>query len=352
MRFRDLEVHRYRNLEDREISWSPGINVLLGPNGAGKTNLLEAMDLLAGWGPFGDRPASVVPWEGSGDTWVRGRLEGEETAVASVQVRGRTLLRWGGSPVRATQMRTSLPVLAFLPDSLSVVEGSASQRRRLLDQVGALVYPPYALRLHDYRRALRQRTACLRRGERDDLVLRVLAPLGVWLWRAREDVVRRLASRLEGVGPLLSAPLELRYHRGGGGWEEDSKEDFRRGLLRHRDRERLSRTPLVGPQRDDLAFLSGKIPAAERFSRGHRRRAAVALMLASAGVVRDALRRDPVLLLDEVTAELDGEGKGILFSSLEATGWQVFAATADADAPLPGAVYRIEGGKVFPPREG
>ena len=51
-----------------------------------RSRLLEAMDLLAGWGPFGDRPASVVPWEGFGETWVRGRLEGEETAVASVMI--------------------------------------------------------------------------------------------------------------------------------------------------------------------------------------------------------------------------------------------------------------------------
>ena len=349
MRFRELALHRFRNLEDREIPWSEGVNVLLGPNGAGKTNLLEALNLLAGWGPFGDRPACVVPWEGTGDTWARGRLEGEESSVASVQIRGRTLLRFGGRAVRATEMRTRLPLLAFLPESLSLVEGSAAQRRRLLDLVGALVHPPYALRLHDYKRALRQRTACLRRGERDDLVLRVLVPLGVWLWRARQDVARRLEAHLDREGTLLSAPLEMAYRRGGGGGAPDPGEDFRLSLARLREKERLARSPLVGPQRDDLVFLCGGIPAAERFSRGHRRRAAVALVLAAASVVREALGRDPVLLLDEVTAELDGEGRRILFASLEATGWQVFAATADADAPLPGAVYRIHRGRVTPP---
>ena len=107
------------------------------------------------------------------------------------------------------------------------------------------------------------------------------------------------------------------------------------------------KVPVVGPHRDDMIIKCRDKAAAECLSRGYRRRAAIALMLAASDGVRRKLGREPVLLLDEVTAELDSDGRKLLFDSLLERKAQVFAATAEPFTErFPGEIYRVEGGTV------
>jgi DNA replication and repair protein RecF len=350
MRFSATYFHNFRNIQHERREWPQGFNLITGPNGAGKTNFLEGLNLISGWGPLerNTRIASLVRWKDDGreeraSLW--GRVSGEEDADIFASLSVRCSLKIGEGGTDATTMRGRIPVLSWLSGHASILRGGASNRRALLDRVGALVSPSYAARLHDYRYALRQKTALLRKSYNPAIADRVMIPLGSWLWAAREEITRMIGNALREFADLTPRPVDLSFARGGGGLEDNPATDFRRGLVLNRDRERASRIPLVGPQRDDVRISCGSRDAAVALSRGQSRRTASALILASALVVERRLGRKPILVFDELASELDSEGRSSTIDALMRTGCQIFAASTD---PIPAAgveLHRMISGK-------
>lgn len=353
MRFSGTYFHQFRNIGPQRRSWPPGFNLIVGPNGAGKTNFVEGLNLISGWGPLerGEKISALVRWTQCGreeraSLWAR--VEGEsalETDIfASISVR--CSLKWDDHAIGAAQMRARLPVLSFLSGHLSLLKGGASYRRQLLDRVGALISPSYALRLHDYRKLLRQKAALLRKGLDARIADRALVPMGGWLWAAREEIARLIGENLASFSELQTSPITLRFVRGGGGSAENPSEDFKRSLTERRDRERAARIPLVGPQRDDLELRAGGREAATALSRGQSRRAAAALMLSAALTVERSLGKKPVLIFDEATAELDEDGRNAIVTALLGTGCQIFATTTEAFGFEHVEIFRMREGRI------
>jgi DNA replication and repair protein RecF len=351
MYFSDTYFHNFRNLHQGRVTWPGGFNLITGPNGAGKTNFIEGLNLVSGWGPLehGAKISSMVNWN-SQDNGTRAsiwaRVSGEEEADIFASISSRCSLKCMDKTIGAAAMRARVPALTFLSEGMSIVRGGASARRALLDKVGAVISPSYALRLHDYRKALRQKAALLKRCCDPKVADRVLTPLGSWLWTAREEISRMIASAITDFSSLLPAPIEISFSRGGGGELPGQSDDFKRSLELKRDRERASRVPLVGPQRDDVKLLCEGREAAVFLSRGQSRRTAAALILAAALVVERGVGRKPVLLFDEVTSELDESGRHALFDALLETGCQVFAATADQFGYEGVSVHRMKDGRL------
>ena len=348
MGFSRVRFNNFKNLEPREMRWSPGLNLLTGENGAGKTNILEGINIIAGWGPLerGAKTLSMPSW-GSGSSEVQLTGELESGGIIRVKISRRYMLRLDDKSVTAADLRWNIPVLTFLPDDISIVEGSASFRRRLLDMLLALIIPSYAARLAEYRRGIRQKAVFLKRGMPTMIADRALLPLASWIWRMRMEGVKLISSCLEEMSELTPAKITLFLKRGGAGLADDCEDDYAQAVIKSREREAAVRFPLVGPHRDDIIITAGGRPASEALSRGLRRRTAVALMLAAADGVKRKIGRDPVLLLDEVTAELDPSGRRLLFEALLSRGTQVFAATAEPFCEkFPGLVHRISGGRI------
>ncbi|MDO5115740.1 MAG: DNA replication and repair protein RecF [Synergistaceae bacterium] len=348
MGFKRVRFNNFRNLESREMRWFPGLNLLTGENGVGKTNILEGINIIAGWGPLdrGTKALSIPTWNsGSSEARLTGELDGDE--IIRVKIASRYTIRLDDKAVTASELRWKIPVLTFLPGDMSIVEGSSAFRRRLLDMLLALIVPPYAQRLSEYRRGIRQKGLFLKRGSPPIIADRALLPLAAWIWRMREEGVKLLSSCMESVSELAPAAIGLSLKRGGAGFEESCEDDYARALIINRERESAVRFPVVGPHRDDIIITADGRPAAEALSRGLRRRAAIALMLAASDGVRRKIGSDPVLLLDEVTAELDVAGRELLFDTLAKRNTQLFAATAE---PFAGdfrcTVHRISSGKI------
>ncbi len=335
----------FRNLRSARIQWDPGLNLLIGPNGSGKTNCLESLHLLCGWGPFGgNRPRDLVTWGASG-ALLAARIQDPGEVLLEVSLGARTALKADGVRSSWSAFRAQSPALAFLPGHLALIEGSPSVRRRFLDVVSALIFPLYARRLADYRRILRHRRYLLLRGRDGAAALRASQDLACWIWSCRLEIVQGLREGLERWKALEPSPMALELVRGGSTGIEDLGEDFRRSCALLASREQGARTPLVGPHRDELALTSQSRRASAAFSRGQRRRAALALVMAAAWLVEQRLRRSPVLLLDEVTAELDGSGRKVLTECLVQSRWQVFAATTEGGAmDWPGSVWSLQSG--------
>jgi DNA replication and repair protein RecF len=351
MYFSETYFHNFRNICGERREWAPGLNLIVGPNGSGKTNFLEGLNLISGWGPLekNTKIANIIRWnDGENEKppaslW--GRTQGEELMEVFASLRVRCQLKCCDKPMGASDMRTRVPVLSFLPGHMSILKGGASYRRRLLDITGVLVSVSYARVLSDYRVMLRQKTALLRHRRDTRGADRLLVSLGSWLWAAREEIVKMIASASANFSDLLPRPMDFFFARGGGGTDERPSDDFRKSLAREADRERASGIPLVGPQRDDVKFTCGGMDAAIVLSRGQARRAVSVLIMASAFAVERRLARKPVLIFDEITSELDEEGRTQEIESLIGTGYQVFATTADAPGTRGVEIHKMRDGR-------
>lgn len=339
----------FRNLKPQRLEWSMGLNLLIGENGSGKTNTLESLHILTGWGPFRSlRKSSLVNWNGTdGRTLLKGWFDGDEYLEVFTSISSKTQIYCDDRRSSFSAVREKIPALAFLPDDLSLLDGSPSGRRKYLDRICTLVFPLYARRLSDFKKAVRHRSILLKRGGDLSVTSRVLEPLVTWIWSVRTTVIDLLSIGLSSFPELLPDRISLSHKRGGSLGIENPHLDFWESLKALEKEEIKYRTPMVGPHRDDLIITCNKRAASEKLSRGHRRRTSVAMMLAAAWTVESRLKRKPVLILDEIAAELDEKGRDIMVRTLKDCSWQVFAATAENNIKVwPGAVWEVKDGTV------
>jgi DNA replication and repair protein RecF len=337
--------------------------VFVGPNGFGKTNLIEALWYSTTLGSH--RVGTDLPLIRSGATRAIVSTivvnEGRECAVDLEITAGRAnKARLNRSPVRSTREVVGvLQAVLFAPEDLALVRGDPADRRRYLDDLAILRRPVIAAVRTDYDRVLRQRTALLKslagaryRGDRGALdTLEVwdgrLAEHGAELMSARIDLVNHLAPELEKAYQLLapgSRPAAIVYRASIDGSASDEaagddgsdRELLQAALLTalsaRRDAELERGVCLVGPHRDDLELRLGDQPAKGFASHGESWTFAIALRLAAYELLR-ADGSEPVLLLDDVFAELDAARRLALATVAESAEQVLVTAAVLEDIP-------------------
>ncbi|MEA4877083.1 MAG: DNA replication and repair protein RecF [Aminobacterium sp.] len=341
--------HNFRNLTPRRLEWAAGLNLLIGNNGSGKTNALEALHFLSGWGPFRSQRKSVlVNWNiEEKQAFLRGFFSGEGDIDIVATVGEKNVIQCDGKRTTYGTIRSNIPTLAFLPGDLAIVDGAPSVRRQFLDRLCALLFPLYVRKMSDCRKTLRHRAILLKERKDPSLTSKVLAPLVSWIWSTRAAAVDLLNIGIKEFYALLPAEIELTFQRGGAFDLQDPLEDYWRSVKKWRDKERITTVPQVGPQRDDMIITSKGQPVTMTMSRGQRRRTAASLMLAAGWAVERKMRRKPILILDEIAAELDDYGRQLLIETLIQSSWQVFAATAESSmGHWPGAIWNVHQGDI------
>jgi DNA replication and repair protein RecF len=325
---RHLGLRDFRSWAHAELELRPGRTVFVGPNGYGKTNLVEALWYSSTLGSH--RVATDAPLVRVGapravvSTIVVN--DGRECAVDLEIAAGRAnKARLNRSPVRSPrEIIGVLRAVLFAPEDLALVRGDPADRRRYLDDLAAVRRPRVAAVRADYEKVLRQRTALLKsasgarfrsdRGSIDTLEVwdGHLAEHGAELMAARIELVNELAPEVQKSYQLLapaSRPAAISY-RASVDIELDGTavETLRTALLekmaQRRDAELERGVCLVGPHRDDMELRLGEQPAKGFASHGESWSMALALRLAAYELLR-AEGGDPVLLLDDVFAELD-----------------------------------------------
>ncbi len=353
MYVRHLGLRDFRSWANVELELTPGRTVFVGSNGYGKTNLVEALWYSSTLGSH--RVATDAPLVRVGaqravvSTIVVN--EGRECAVDLEITAGRAnKARLNRSPVRSPrEVIGVLRAVLFAPEDLALVRGDPGDRRRYLDDLAAVRRPRVAAIRADYDKVLRQRTALLKsasgarfRGDRGALdTLDVwdghLATHGAELMAARMSLVNELAPEVQKSYQLLapaSRPASISYHA-----SVDIEPDrpdvelLRTALLEkmaaRRDAELERGVCLVGPHRDDLELRLGEQPAKGFASHGESWSMALALRLAAFELLR-AEGSDPVLLLDDVFAELDTARREAL-AAAAASAEQVLVTAAVVD---------------------
>lgn len=326
MRLSHLSLAGFRNLKDTELEFPPEGVALVGRNAQGKSNLLEAIHYLETFrSARGARDDQLVHM--GGDVFRLGaELEGGErrrTVGAAFQssTRSKKVTLDGEEVSRLADAIGSMGTVLFTPDDVRLVSDGPQERRRFLDIVLSLNEPGYLTALQRFRQTLSQRNAALRDRAVpasvrawDDVLVRSGA--AVFHARARwiEEFSPCFGRRYQQVSGAFSA--RLRYDCSVPGVSESGSVDevavaYRNALDASRRLEERRSTTLVGPHRDELTLLvdgaSGERPLREFGSGGEKRTAALALRLVEAETLRSRRGIEPILLLDDVFAELDAE---------------------------------------------
>jgi DNA replication and repair protein RecF len=371
---RHLSLVDFRSWATAEWPLRPGANVLIGRNGAGKTNLVEAMGYLATLSSH--RVASDAPLvaRGAERAIVRAAVvsEGRELLLELEITAGRAnRARINRAPVtRARDILGVLRTVLFAPEDLALVRGDPAERRRFLDEVLIMRTPRLAGVKSDYDRVLKQRSALLKSvGPRRARTGADLSTLDVWDEHLAEAGATLLLARLGLAAELTphvtaayadlapaSEPVDLLYRSSLGEalpGPERTVGNLRAALLaemtRLRQQELDRGVCLVGPHRDDLELRLGAGPAKGYASHGESWSLALALRLGAFSLLRsDGV--DPVLVLDDVFAELDTSRRDRLADLVSDSDQVLITAAVPGDVPeaLSGSRYLVVDGKLDP----
>ncbi len=379
-----LGLTDFRSYTELSLEFGPGVTTFSGPNGEGKTNLVEAIGYLATLGSHRVATDGPLVRRGADRAVLRAAVSGEA---------GRTLVEIELNPGRANRVRLNrapmprprdilgaLRTVLFAPEDLVLVKGDPGERRRFLDDLLVATAPRYAGLRADYERVLRQRTALLKsagakghlRGAARDAMT---ATLDAWDAQLAQAGAPLLAGRLRLVAALRPHVTAAYEAVSGGPPGESSGMSYRASALNNdgidnadpgqdldipgletamlkalaavRASELDRGVCLVGPHRDELELSVGGLPARGYASHGESWSLALALRLASFALLKQG-HEDPVLILDDVFAELD-VGRRDRLAGLVAGAEQVLitaAVLADVPELLTGTRFTVRAGAV------
>jgi DNA replication and repair protein RecF len=369
MRVERLEVVDFRNHDGAAVELPAGVSVLVGPNGVGKTNLLEAVGYLATLGSHRVGQDASLIRAGAASAVIR----------AAVQRAGRRLLvdlelrqgtgvrgRVNGAPVpRARDLLGVVRATVFAPEDLGLVRGDPEERRRFLDTLATQRLPRYHGSRQDYDRVLRQRNTLLRSAA-GRLPASGLATLEVWdeklaaagaeLWSERLRLVAALTPRVELAYQRLAGRddlVEIAYVSSVAGAAPADPDPvklaqaLRERLAADRGREVERGLTLSGPHRDDLTLGLRGLPARTHASHGEAWSLALALRLGSHRLLAEE-GEEPVLLMDDVFAELDRQRRDRVAEAALAAEQSIVTAAVPEELPaeLHPAVFHVEPGSI------
>lgn len=372
-----LVIKDFRNYHAADLQLDSGIHVFEGANGQGKTNLVEAIAYLGSLKSHRVSKDAALVRFGAQQAVVRAELaHGMRRLSIDVEINksGANRARVHNSQVKARELSRFFTTVVFAPEDLALVRDDPSGRREFLDALLVIHSPRFAETIANYERVLKQRNSLLRSAKSQRIPAEKLGTLEIWndqlielgtkIIVGRLELVQRLRPHLAAAYRALAdadhgADITMRVsaladaatlmdedddggERGGDITVDEIRERFRIRLLQAQPRELDRGLTLVGPHRDDATFWLNGLPARITASHGESWSFALSLKLASAQLIRAESRTgDPVLILDDVFAELDGGRRERLSRAIGDFEQVLITCAVLADIPEPLRQHRI-----------
>ena len=364
MQISKLSLRDFRNHGNLDLTFSSGATTIVGRNGRGKTNIVEAVHYLATLGSHRVSQDAPLIRTGKTSATVLAQVE-KHNRQAKVELTinfpGTNKVSLNGNPlVKSRDILGLVTTVIFSPEDLDLVKGDPSARRRFIDELSTLLAPKFSNTRSDFERTLKQRNTLLKSLGRRTPSTQARATLDAWdeqliqtgaeIISTRLENVRRIEPHLTEFGTAISGdtePLQLNYANT---WlppdvsEKTEIVELFKTELENRNKDEVDRgVTLVGPHRDDLNLQLSGLPAKGYASHGQSWSIAIALRLAAFKLLREH-DDDPILILDDVFAELDERRRTRLISIITDVEQTLITAAVLEDIPkgLPSSQLLLE----------
>ena len=337
MILKSLTLKNFKSYNAETFSFHDRFNLILGENAQGKTNLLEAIHFLVAFKPFKQLRTQETVSFGSTECGLKGEIQsqaGFDEVHILLNENHKTLKLNGKIVYKTSKLYGRYNVVTFLPTDLELIKGSPQGRRRYLDALICTLEPLHLRDLKLYHRALSQRNAILAKPssltpDRIEVWDEKLADIGSQVISRRLEFVGKIKPQLNRIYRLTSGldqDIGIRY-RSSIGISGNLEQAFRDELKLNFEKDKKRFHTTVGPHRDQISFsISGK-DAAIYASQGEAKNLALALKVSEIEMIRMFIGKTPILLLDDITSELDSSRKKFLFKLLENFPGQIFITT-------------------------
>ena len=320
-----IELRSFRNYEQLQLDFEPGVNLIVGDNAQGKTNLLEAISYLGSGKSFRAQKTGEMIRFGADFAEISGDIYAEERQqtlrwVLFAGSRPRQIWRNGVKKKTAADISGVMSTVLFCPEDLMVLKTGAAARRRLGDHALCQLRPNYDAALTEYNRILEIKSRILKDHHENPGVLEILPEYNTRLCQVGALIISYRARFFEGLGKAAAE-----YHGQFSGGKEEFflqyhtvssvndpfapvaalTQDLQEHLERHYRAELESGQCLTGPHKDDFSVALNGIDLKAYGSQGQTRTAAISLKLAQRELMKRESGQEPVLLLDDVLSELD-----------------------------------------------
>ena len=325
MNLNKLSLRDFRNYENLELSFDPGVNLIVGDNAQGKTNLIEAVSFLGSGKSFRTQKNGELIRFSADFADIEGNVTAQERSQTLRWVlfsgsRPRQVWKNGAKQKTAADIAGILPTVLFCPEDLMVLKTGAAQRRRLGDLALCQLRPNYDAALTEYNRILDQKSRILKDHFENPAVLEILPEYNTRLCQVGALLISYRARFFDSLGKAAAV-----YHREFSGGAEEFLLEYKtvstvtdpfapvstlqgelaEHLQRHYRAELETAQCLTGPHKDDFEVRLSGISLKSYGSQGQTRTAAISLKLAQRELMRREWGEEPVLLLDDVLSELD-----------------------------------------------
>lgn len=331
MIFQRLEVSAFRNLTSVSLTPTAGLNILEGNNGSGKTSLIEAVYMLAMARSFRTHKSARVIQHGEDHLLLFAQLSDGASHRLGLQrySDSRMQIKLDAEVVRSrSELARFLPLQLITPESIQLITGSPGERRQYLDWMMFHVEPTFQACWSQYQRYLRQRNALLRERRLGELLSwsQGLVEQGLKLDQFRRQTINRLKPHLQHYLDELipGTSVDISYRQG---WRSDLT--LEEALWASHEADLSQKYTTVGPHRADLMMRSGEQRVIEIFSRGQLKLLLCALKLAQLEYLKELTGKTPIVLVDDLPAELDCEHRSQLLTLLHGLHNQIFVTTTD-----------------------
>ncbi len=332
MQFQTIALKNVRSFTEVDLVAQPGLNLVFGDNGSGKTSLLEAVNLLSRARSFRTHRLNDIIRRGQQSMQVTANLlnDSAEPLSSGIEREARqTRIKFAGEEIKkVSDQARNLPILVLTPESQGLLGECPREKRRWLDWTLFHVEPDYLRVLAQYQKALRQRNQLLRT---------TASPAEFQPWeQAMSEAAEKIeayctsiVSRLqqifdEQLSKLIEGSCDIRYRAG---WK--TGQPLQQILVNERDTDRQFGYTRAGPHRADVNYYFQQDYAVKTLSRGQAKLYMVALLLAQAALIKEITHKRPVILIDDVFAELDQTARTTVSKRLAELEAQSFITSTD-----------------------
>lgn len=337
MKLRSITLKNFRSYSGESFIFHDHLNVIFGDNAEGKTNLLESIYFLLAFKPFKQVNTEEIIKFGTEESRIKGEIE-SEAGLDEIHIlisSGKKNIKLNGKVIYTTsKILGRYNIVSFLPSDIDLIKGSPGNRRRYLDTLICTIEPAHIRDLKQYHRVLTQRNSILASSyklTRDQVEIwdEKLAETGGRILSRRSKFIKMIKPHLNRVYGLTSGTskeIGIRY-KCSFQTEGDLARDFLAELKSKFEIDKQRKHTTVGPHRDQLTFTIGSRDAAVYASQGEAKNLALSLKASEIDLIRELIGRTPILLLDDVTSELDERRKRFLFKMISNFRGQTFITT-------------------------